>query len=419
MYTAQQSSHPDFTGYAFQSVSSIPNPNPNPNPYSFSHASSSSSIHHYPPGIIDPYANPVSYPSLLDNPVGQTAFYHDPNPVQHNWVVEQPSLVQYSTTVMPFGTVMASASSNHVKKTSRVNRAFKKGGGSNIPKTMKVSNAVKCDLCDADCNSIVAYEKHLSGKKHQKRLEAMYAPSVTLSQQTSNAIGNTCTTGQVGASGEGTAIPVVPDAEKLGRKAQNLVECGSSMYSLRLCTLCNVVCSSEIVFADHLAGKKHAAQAAAMASNSIVKDKDEKGPREMKNSQPACCEVCKINFNSTEILSSHLLGKKHQKNLEKQKKPVSDTTTTHTQTKPVNERKEKPQSNNANTSNLQRLKKKAPSQLNTVVDLETKKRKIMEGGGQADAVRTCCICNVVCNSETVFNSHLAGQKHAAMVLLRS
>ena len=28
---------------------------------------------------------------------------------------------------------------------------------------------------------------------------------------------------------------------------------------------------------------------------------------------------------------------------------------------------------------------------------------------------TCSICNVVCNCETVFNYHLAGQKHAAMV----
>ena len=38
----------------------------------------------------------------------------------------------------------------------------------------------------------------------------------------------------------------------------------------------------------------------------------------------------------------------------------------------------------------------------------------MEGGAAVDAVRTCAICNVVCNSETVFRYHLAGQKHAAM-----
>ena len=48
-------------------------------------------------------------------------------------------------------------------------------------------------------------------------------------------------------------------------------------------------------------------------------------------------------------------------------------------------------------------------------DLETKRRKVLEGGAAAGAVRTCTICNVVCNSQTVFGSHLAGQKHAAMV----
>ena len=37
----------------------------------------------------------------------------------------------------------------------------------------------------------------------------------------------------------------------------------------------------------------------------------------------------------------------------------------------------------------------------------------MECGAAANAVRTCSICNVVSNTETVFN--LAGQKHAAMV----
>ena len=48
-------------------------------------------------------------------------------------------------------------------------------------------------------------------------------------------------------------------------------------------------------------------------------------------------------------------------------------------------------------------------------DLETKKRKVLECGAAAGAVRSCTICNVVCNSQSVFNSHLAGQKHAAMV----
>lgn len=47
--------------------------------------------------------------------------------------------------------------------------------------------------------------------------------------------------------------------------------------------------------------------------------------------------------------------------------------------------------------------------------LETKRRRVLAGGADAEAVHTCQICNVVCNSAIVFNSHLAGKKHASML----
>lgn len=63
--------------------------------------------------------------------------------------------------------------------------------------------------------------------------------------------------------------------------------------------------------------------------------------------------------------------------------------------------------------NGQTKKKKKASE--KADDMETKKKRVLEGGAAMDAVRTCSICKVVCNSETVFQYHLAGQKHAAMV----
>lgn len=39
-------------------------------------------------------------------------------------------------------------------------------------------------------------------------------------------------------------------------------------------------------------------------------------------------------------------------------------------------------------------------------------------GGVPAAVagaRACGVCNIVCNSDSVFSSHLAGQKHASML----
>lgn len=55
----------------------------------------------------------------------------------------------------------------------------------------------------------------------------------------------------------------------------------------------------------------------------------------------------------------------------------------------------------------------------TSVELEMKKRKILGCGTALDSVRMCTICNVACNSEEVFNKHVAGRKHAAQVSYKS
>ncbi|XP_057502418.1 uncharacterized protein LOC130786188 [Actinidia eriantha] len=66
----------------------------------------------------------------------------------------------------------------------------------------------------------------------------------------------------------------------------------------------------------------------------------------------------------------------------------------------------------ANPDKGKAARKKAKA---SVKDLEAKRRKIMEGGAAADAVRLCTICNVVCNSELVYACHMAGKKHASMM----
>ncbi|XP_015158918.1 uncharacterized protein [Solanum tuberosum] len=50
-----------------------------------------------------------------------------------------------------------------------------------------------------------------------------------------------------------------------------------------------------------------------------------------------------------------------------------------------------------------------------IENLETKKRKVLEGGAATDDVRICLPCNVVCNSESVFRTHLIGKKHIANI----
>ncbi|MQL75529.1 hypothetical protein Taro_007902 [Colocasia esculenta] len=126
--------------------------------------------------------------------------------------------------------------------------------------------------------------------------------------------------------------------------------------------------------------------------------------------QSAYCEVCKIICNSQEVLNSHRQGKKHKKNLEKLKESIVPNPAKAPMK--LVENKETPETEMDKTGGEKTKKKAAPA---TEVDLETKRRKVLEGGAAATAVKVCTLCNVVCNSEVVFEFHIAGQKHAAMV----
>ncbi|KAK7295434.1 hypothetical protein RJT34_18343 [Clitoria ternatea] len=126
--------------------------------------------------------------------------------------------------------------------------------------------------------------------------------------------------------------------------------------------------------------------------------------------QSAYCEVCKIDCTSKEVLDQHKLGKKHKKNLDKLRESLNPTQVQASGSSsnpvigpqlPIDKRK---------SSNKSKRKT-----AETPEELEKKKKKVLEGGAAAEAVRICGICNVVCNSETVYNFHLAGQKHAAML----
>ncbi|CAA2996028.1 zinc finger RNA-binding protein-like [Olea europaea var. sylvestris] len=129
-------------------------------------------------------------------------------------------------------------------------------------------------------------------------------------------------------------------------------------------------------------------------------------PKKTKVVQSAWCEVCKIECNSKDVLDQHKLGKKHKKNMEK----LNGITSTFVAASSLIGPQEK--QNKEKATGGQKGQKRTAHQTE---DLETKRRKVLEGGAAADAVRVCVFCNVVCNSEMVFSHHLAGQKHASMV----
>lgn len=135
--------------------------------------------------------------------------------------------------------------------------------------------------------------------------------------------------------------------------------------------------------------------------------------KKTKIAQSAWCEICKIECNTKDVLYQHKLGKKHLKNLEKLNSVASVATTSFTPhvhlAVPSNPIIGPPENPKKGISVPKKKKAETPE------DLEMKRRKVLEGGAAANAVRTCRICNVICNSDTVFRFHLAGQKHSAML----
>ncbi|XP_010502962.1 PREDICTED: zinc finger RNA-binding protein-like [Camelina sativa] len=124
--------------------------------------------------------------------------------------------------------------------------------------------------------------------------------------------------------------------------------------------------------------------------------------------QSAYCEVCKVYCNGPSVFEQHILGKKHLKNLEKLKTCLVSSNTASSLSGPtIAVPLIGPQDNPCKSK---ARKKGAES---TPEDLETTRRRVVECGVSNESVRLCRICNVVCNSDKVYNNHLAGQKHAA------
>ncbi|KAG2679386.1 hypothetical protein I3843_11G049000 [Carya illinoinensis] len=410
--------------FSRQPHTTLPNPFLSfPQPVLPSALTSSSDLH--PPGT-DPFANPGSYPSTNVEHGAHFQYYVDPNASSQNWVSEP---IGYEAAINSLHeNSIAPTSSSSLWSNYLVNQTLAKDATGIIPNQTDIFKSNRCDLCKIDCSGKEAYEKHIQGKRHNRNLQVQNNPtstmlpgsSVTMSDipsQVPSIDGQTI----FGASG-------LVDGEEVETKKRKLLAGGAAVDSVRICSICNIACNSQEVFNKHLAGKKHASQARLISLNGVgpyiaaIRAQDgsiwKNTLKKNKVVQSAWCEVCKINCNSTDIYTKHLLGKKHQKNLEKLSKSNNDTTAltsnaTPASTNPVIGPMENPEASKGN-SVVPNSRKKVARSL-APEELEMKKLKILQGGAAAGAVRTCSICNVVCNSQTVFNSHLAGQKHAAMV----
>ncbi|KAL5544576.1 hypothetical protein UlMin_008360 [Ulmus minor] len=412
MSIPSQSSFPNYSSELYyQSQPTFPN-----NPYfsSFPQPAPPSEPYIHPPGV-DPYANLSSYPLTSVGFHGQSSYYEDPNAASQNWVVNQD--------VMNGG----NKSSNPIWNGIWTHQPLANDGTIGVSmQNQVITQSFHCDACNVDCNSKDHLEKHILGKKHNKNLQMKSNPTSVADTvlTSSNTINNVSLPYQTGSIGDQMmcGISAVPSSEELETKRRKLLSSGTAVDSVRVCTICNVACNSQEVFNKHLAGRKHASMATLatqgeaglyIAAVRSQYDSMSRAPKKTKVVQSARCEICKINCTSTDAYVSHLSGKKHQKNLEQLNKPNNDSDATSSSNSPAVPMIGPPENPGANKG--KNVDTPTPSKKVVEVDLETKKRKVLEAGGTARAIRTCTICNVVCNSDTVLSYHLQGQKHKDMV----
>lgn len=141
-------------------------------------------------------------------------------------------------------------------------------------KNMKITKIVQsayCEVCKVDCNSLEVFSCHRAGKRHKKNLEKLSeplrpkpskAPPVSPPQKES----------PVGEDDKASVDsmkrrPAPATGQDLEAKKRRLLEEGTTAESMKVCTLCNIVCNSEIVYGYHIAGQKHSSMLKKLATS--------------------------------------------------------------------------------------------------------------------------------------------------------
>lgn len=101
--------------------------------------------------------------------------------------------------------------------------------------------------------------------------------------------------------------------------------------------------------------------------------------------EPVVCKVCQISCTNNDTYTKHTYGKRHRNNLE-----LLSGKSKNISVGPVEPSKE-------------------------VLEKHKKNKKAIEGRAKAKSDLACRMCNVVCQRQSVFDSHLRGQKHANML----
>ncbi|KAF7129480.1 hypothetical protein RHSIM_Rhsim10G0044300 [Rhododendron simsii] len=184
----------------------------------------------------------------------QSAYFQDPNVANSlkNWALDV--LRYYGSNPNATGVTMPP-----------INATFRPHGNSTrkeSAKKTKVVQSVWCEVCRVECNTKEVLDKHKMGKKHKKNEDKLKESTAPHPPAASGVSDNPVIGPQenpASSSVQKTRKKVAEPEEDLETKRRKIMNEGAASDAVRVCTICNVVCNSELVFAYHNAGKKHAA----------------------------------------------------------------------------------------------------------------------------------------------------------------
>ncbi|GMH28902.1 hypothetical protein Nepgr_030745 [Nepenthes gracilis] len=147
-----------------------------------------------------------------------------------------------------------------------------------------------------------------------------------------------------------------------------------------------------------------------------------KAASDRKPPQILRCDICNVECNSVEILEQHKTGKKHKKNLQKLEELKnggnipSEATASQSKTEAEQQTDVVATQQENSTANVPEEQNKRPDMKRKMTSSHGAKRLRMEPWQPRIVVPLLCdLCNIKCDTQEVFNRHLAGKKHIAKV----
>jgi len=146
------------------------------------------------------------------------------------------------------------------------------------PALLALCPDTQCDLCGIVFNGPSISGSHYHGKAHAKKVSQYLE-----------------------------AIPDMKEENKPKRIKLDTDHVAAATPTSLYCEICSLVCTSQVVYDDHMKGKNHASKVRAVeaAANGEFQGQYK-------------CTVCNVFAASQEILASHMEGKTHKKKMNSQ-----------------------------------------------------------------------------------------------------